>query len=101
MQEPLLLNFDEQVYSVETIQKACYRSTNAFVTDITVNAGKIACIINPVIGATDAGFAHAIQEFKKDVLDQQLRQKIKSETEDVRNLILGLAFSNTSLLNGE
>lgn len=101
MQEPLLLNFDEQVYSVETVQKACYRSTNAFVADISVNEGKVSCIITPVIGATEVGFAYAIQEFKKDVLDQHLRQKIKAETEDVRNLILGLAFSNTSLLSGE
>lgn len=101
MPEALLLDFDEQVYSVDTIQKAAYRSVNHFVTDITVAEGKLTCVLTPNIGASTEGFAHAIQEFKKDVLDQHLRQKIKTETEDVRNLILGIAFSRTSFQSGE
>jgi His-Xaa-Ser system protein HxsD len=42
-----------------------------------------------------------ISEFTKEVLDQDLREKIKSETESYRNLILAHAFSKTTLIENE
>ena len=38
-----------------------------------------------------------INEFKRELLDQQLRISIKKETEPQRNLILAYAFSKTGL----
>ncbi len=93
--------FDEKLYNVEAIQKAAYRSLNVFTVDITITDGKINCLLQPNIGVSDTGFAHSIEEFRKDVLDQHLRIKLKAETEPTRNLILGIAFSNTGLQGGE
>lgn len=101
MTEHMQITFDEKLYNVEAIQKAAYRSLNVFTVDITITDGKINCLLKPNIGASEAGFAHGIEEFKKDVLDQQLRIKLKAETEPIRNLILGIAFSNTGLQGGE
>ena len=95
------ITFDEKLYNVEAIQKAAYRSLNVFTVDITITDGKINCLLKPNISASESGFAHGVEEFKKDVLDQQLRIKLKAETEPIRNLILGIAFSNTGLQGGE
>lgn len=101
MTVPTQITFDEKMYDVEAIQKAAYRSVNAFTIDINIADGKINCLLKPNISASEAGFAHGVEEFRKDVLDQQLRIKLKAETEPVRNLILGIAFSNTGLQGGE
>jgi len=95
------ITFDEKSYNVEAIQKAAYRSLNIFTVDISITDGKINCLLQPNIGTSEAGFAHSVEEFKKDVLDQHLRIKLKAETEPIRNLILGIAFSNTGLQGGE
>ena len=42
-----------------------------------------------------------IENLKKEVLDQELRHKLKAETEPVRNLIFAHAFSKTGLIAGE
>ena len=42
-----------------------------------------------------------LDDFKKEVLDQDLRENIKRETEAVRNLILSHAFSKTGLIQDE
>ena len=44
---------------------------------------------------------HFISEFTKEVLDQDLRESIKKETEGYRNLILAHVFSKTSLIKNE
>jgi His-Xaa-Ser system protein HxsD len=38
-----------------------------------------------------------VANFKRELLDQQLRLQIKKETEPARNLILAYAFSRTGL----
>ena len=42
-------------------------------------------------------FERAVEEFRKDVLDYQLRAQLQTETAPIRNLIMGLAFSNARL----
>lgn len=101
MSNEALLDFDERVYSVEAVQKAAYRLMNSIVVDISIKNGKILCKVNPSIGIDPVGLEKSLQEFKKEVLDQHLRLKIKSETEQVRNLIIGIAFSNTGLQSSE
>ncbi|MDA3876658.1 MAG: hypothetical protein PF483_06175 [Halothiobacillus sp.] len=75
---------------------------SSLTVDIELNGeGRVFCTLSPNLGVSDEGFAYAVQEFKKNVLDYQLRLKIKLETEPVRNLILGLAFSRTGLQGSE
>ena len=97
MAADVLLKFPEQAYSVEAIQKAAYRLMNTLLVDISVHGGFIECVLQPVLEITPSAFDLGVQEFKKEVLDQQLRFKLRAETEAVRNLILGIAFSNTGL----
>jgi His-Xaa-Ser system protein HxsD len=80
------LTFDERIYGIEAIQKAAYRSINLFSVDFSIASHNI---------------QHYLNEFKKEVLDQHLRIKIKNESESTRNLILGIAFSNSGLQSNE
>jgi len=79
------------------VQKAAYR----FIDRLTVliserDGGPIVCEIEPIAGGTTL-FDILLADFKRELLDQQLRSKIKAETEPVRNLILAYAFSRSGL----
>ena len=101
MAENVSISFASSIYDAESIQKAAYKSINFITVDIQPFSDNLECSLTANIGVSDAQFAHSVEEFKKEVLDQQLRLKIKAETEPVRNLILGIAFSNTGLQGGE
>lgn len=101
MPQEVLLTYDEQSYAAEALQKAAYRALNAFTVDVSVSAGNYQCRLVPNAGVSDEVFQQALEEFRKDVLDYQLRLKLKAETEPVRNLILGVAFSRTGLQSSE
>lgn len=97
MPDVVRLTFDVQAYGVEALQKAAYRGLNYFTVDMAVAEGSHECSLVPNSGVSDEEFAHAVEEFRKDALDYQLRLKLSAETEPVRNLILGIAFSRTDL----
>ena len=99
--EGVKLTFDERLYSIEAVQKAAYRFIHLFALDMSLSDGSILCVLTPNQEHSPEGLEHSINEFKKEVLDQHLRLKIKTETEAVRNLVLGIAFSNSGLLASE
>lgn len=101
MAEAVIISFASSIYDAEAIQKAAYKAINFFTVNIQPTPESIQCSLTPNIGVSHAQFSHSVEEFKKEVLDQQLRLKLNAETEPVRNLILGIAFSNTGLQGGE
>jgi His-Xaa-Ser system protein HxsD len=107
MSEPLkvaagiALTFDGQVYSVGAIKKAAYRFLDRFSVNISIENSKINCLLT--FGSTNDSetCSRLVEDFKKEVLDQDLRETLKAETEDVRNLILAYAFSRTAMVSDE
>jgi His-Xaa-Ser system protein HxsD len=95
------ITFDSKVYSIETLKKSAYRYINVFSIDFEVNGDKVLSKLHFNKKFTNSQCTHYIDEFKKEVLDQDLRETIKIETESVRNLILAKAFSKTSLIDDE
>ncbi|MDP9654169.1 UNVERIFIED_ORG: His-Xaa-Ser system protein HxsD [Pseudomonas putida] len=93
------LTFDERLYDVQVLQKAAYRSMNSLTVDIAADGGQFICALSSNIGVDESSFLSAVQEFKKDVLDYQLRHQLNTETQPIKNLILGLAFSKTGLIS--
>lgn len=93
------LVYDERLYDAEVIQKAAYRSINSLTIEIASAGGQFVCALSSNIGVEEPAFLFAIQEFKKDVLDYQLRHRLDEETKSIKNLILGLAFSKTGLIS--
>lgn len=94
----LKIEFDPAAYNLIAIEKAAYRGSKFFTSDIQIS-NNIICTLTACANVRIEDFNHAVEEFKKNVLDYQLREKIKIETQAVRNLILGLAFSKTELID--
>ena len=90
------IEIDEQIYCLEAVQKASYRFIDRLTVFITRCNGQIICEVEPVNG-TESHLDQNVANFKRELLDQQLRKQIKNETEPARNLILAYAFSRSGL----
>lgn len=97
MSRNMVIVYDRSLYSPEAIQKAAYRGLNKITLNLKVTDNEFVCELESNIKISDEAFELAVEEFKKDVLDYQLREKIKKESEPLRNLILSIAFSKTGL----
>jgi His-Xaa-Ser system protein HxsD len=93
---PHQLELDSQVYSLEAIEKAAYRFIDRFAAVISTKNEQF--ILELTFDAKHEVKADRIlADFKKELLDQNLRFKIKAETEPMRNLILAYTFSKSGL----
>lgn len=90
------LDLDQSVYSLEAVQKAAYRFIDRLTVLICQSEGVITCDIDVIVGRNNL-IEPVLADFKRELLDQQLRVQIKNETTDVRNLILSYAFSKSGL----
>jgi len=97
----MTLTLDRSVYSLTAVKKAAYRYLRSFTTDISVTNEQIHCLVRFVPPVTEEEGERLVAELKKEVLDQDLREQLKSETEAVRNLILAHTFSKTGLVSNE
>lgn len=91
------LSFGKQLYDVTALQKAAYRSMNALTVEMVIEGDDFLCQLSANIGVDESTFLMAVQEFKKDALDYQLRHRLDNETKPIKNFILGLAFSKAGL----
>lgn len=90
------LLLEQQIYNLEATQKAAYRFIDLLTILIQKNGEQLLCEVEPVSGHEDK-FDEAVANFKRELLDQQLRKQIRTETEATRNLILAYAFSRSGL----
>jgi His-Xaa-Ser system protein HxsD len=88
------LSFERSSHSIDSLQRAAYRMSDKLSADIVEADDRIDVTIHLV---DDSGADAVADEFRKEALDQVLRERIRAETEDVRKLALALAFSRTSL----
>lgn len=93
------LTFDLAVYSLLAVEKAAYRFSDRFACQLESTAAGLKVELTPKrADMSDESRDIALNDFKIEVLDQNLREKIKLETAPVRNLILAHAFSRTGLI---
>ncbi len=95
------VRFDAKVFSVDAVKRSAYRFLDRFVADITIADDVIDCQLRFGSGKSDVSVDNCVDDFKKEVLDQDLRERIKTETESVRNLILAHAFSRVDVARDE
>ena len=95
------ISFDRKVYTVETIQKAAYRLCDKFAVNISEENDAINCAIIFSTEIAPGAEEAIVNDLLKEVIDQHLREKIKAETADIRNLILSYTFSKTGLQSSE
>jgi His-Xaa-Ser system protein HxsD len=90
------LSFDATAYSADAIQRAAYRFSDRLSLDLKRVNGDFACTLL-IKDELQEQAEEIAADFWNEALDQTLRERIRAETEGVRNLILALAFSNTGL----
>ena len=95
------LDLDLEAYSLDTIKRSAYRFSDKFALDIVVDARVAQCTLIFSEAASSDVIEAAIIAFRKELLDQDLREAIRSETANVRNVILAHASSQTGLVGHE
>lgn len=93
----LTVRFDRRTTELGSIQRAVYALADVFTTDIRVEGRDFVCSLTAsTIDATE-GTIEA--QFRREVNDQTLRQRISKETAEIRNLIFAVAYANTGLVS--
>ena len=95
------LRFDARVFSVDSVKNAAYRMAATFDADIKIDDNDIVCILSLRDPALKPDLNSLLNKFRREVIDHDLRLKISSKTEGVRNLILAHAFSRTGIIQSE
>jgi His-Xaa-Ser system protein HxsD len=95
MVKQLIIN--KSIYSLVTIKKAAYRFIKVFSISFSESSDSYICDMSFPDKYNEEHVDFYIDDFNKEILDQDLRERIKKETEPVRNLILSHAFSKTDL----
>jgi His-Xaa-Ser system protein HxsD len=89
----ITVGFDAESHPADAIQRAAYRFADRFSCELVRTNDRFdARLFFP-----EQVDAEVVGAFRIEVVDQVLRERIRAETEDVRNLILALAFSKTGL----
>jgi His-Xaa-Ser system protein HxsD len=94
------VTFDVEAYSADAIQRALYKLSDRLSGDVRRSDGLYHCRLKAQ-PADDDEIERLLADFQMEVLDETLRERIRAETREVRNLILALAFSNTGLVDSD
>ena len=97
----IAVNFDSHVFSLIAVKKAAYKYIDSFSADISLTNNEVKCLLKFTSRGSDESSSRLVDDFKREVLDQDLREQLKVETEAVRNLILAHAFSKTGMISHE
>ena len=92
------ITFDAALHDPDVIQRAAYKFLDAFALTIRLDPerSQIVCDLD-FLESFSGSREETEKHFRIEVLDQELRKRIKAETEQERNLILAHAFSKTGL----
>jgi His-Xaa-Ser system protein HxsD len=90
------LSFDAATHSADAIQRAAYRFSDRISCELTSGEAEHRCVLT---ATGDIDPDALIADFRTEVLDQVLRERIRAETEPIRTMILAQAFSKTGLVD--
>lgn len=83
------------MFGLEASKRAAYVLMARAMFAFEVSNAEIRCTLTPT--ATDSSRDQLELDFRREVIDQELRIEIEGRTEPMRNAILGLTFSQTGL----
>jgi len=95
------VSFASNTTSLDSIKKAAYRFIDQFSAEFVIEDSNIWCVLRFPPTKSKESIDFVVNDFRKEVLDQDLRASIRAETEPIRNLILAHAFSKTGLSQNE
>jgi His-Xaa-Ser system protein HxsD len=86
---PVRVKFDRSIQALEPLQEAAYRLIGVASCQIESDGVKLVCVLTPAGGADAAAVR---TRFLDLVIDENIRARVSSRTEKVRDVILSLAF---------
>ena len=92
------IEFDLEIHTVESVMKALYQNGNSVSAKFNKNGNKLNVEITFIGTPSDQEKNQILNKINNDAIDYEVREKIKKETEGIRNLILAHAFSKTVLI---
>ncbi len=94
--------FDLTVHSETAIKKSVYKFAADFSVVLERTASNdMAVLVNFPASTNEDSRSSLVRALCNEVIDQDLREQIATETEATRNLILAQAFSKTNLISEE
>jgi len=93
---------DTSLYPLEVVLRTCHRFTDKFFLHVQwqdQDKGRLEVTLKSTTEGKDSGAA--VGDFLNELLDQTVRQQVAEETEELRNLILAHALSETQLVRPE
>lgn len=88
-----IVEFDKKLYALTLLKKAAYKFSHVFSVTFSDTEDRFRCHLTFSGDLSDLEVSRYVEELQKEVLDQDLREIVRSETETSRNLILAYAFS--------
>lgn len=79
------------LFSVDAVTRAAHRYTADYYTDIATHPDGFTIRMTPVSSEVDT--RHLAERFRNDALDEQLRERIRAQTNDLHTLLVDAALS--------
>jgi len=94
---PLALAFPRELHDPESLKRAAYRFSAQVAVEFVPSEREITCVLRPLRALSADDAVQMLNEFRIEVLDQDLRASIARETAATRTAILAYAFSRSGL----
>jgi len=88
----ILLKIDTSIYSKDAIMETSYKFTNEYYIKIDFKNSICLIRITPKNCINDN--INIKREFNNELVDQQIRYRLRNETTEIRNIIIKKAFSS-------
>lgn len=99
MQDSLsTVRIDHRLVSVEALLKTCYWFSRDFLCDVQEDGAGFSIVHLTPKSGVDEPMPHTRERFLADAMDFSLREVIANKTENVRELLLAKAFSESGIL---
>ena len=98
------VHIDLGIFNMDVIKSACYRCADGVSSSLSIDPEdkNKAVVTFSLPHHFDAAKAKDfVDSFNSELIDQDLRQKLRKETETTRNLILAYAFADSKLVEDE
>lgn len=93
------VEFDESVYSLDTIQRASLKYSDLASIAVCRSASGTLCAKATLFGDAGISADELGKVLVNEVMDQALRERIAEQTSTERNLILSYTFSRSKLIS--
>jgi His-Xaa-Ser system protein HxsD len=101
VQDSSTLRIDHRLVSVEALLKTCYWFSRDFLCDVQDDGAGFSVVYLTPKSSMDEPMPHTRERFLTDAMDFSLREIIAKKTENVRELLLAKAFSESGIFEEE